>query len=153
IGSIVINTGGHGGTGVDAVLQNWLGFSPELTSRFDVVGFDPRGVGRSHPILCSFELAAQAPDPLEIDGPAEFAALLAYDERYRQDCRARTGPLFDHVDTGSVVRDLDAIRAALGERKLTYYGVSYGTLIGQLYAERYPGRIRALALDSNMDHS
>jgi pimeloyl-ACP methyl ester carboxylesterase len=153
IGSIVINPGGPGGSGVDAVLQNWLGFSPELTSRFDVVGFDPRGVGRSHPILCSFELAAQAPDPLEIDGPAEFAALLAYNERYRQDCRARTGPLFDHVDTGSVVRDLDAIRAALGERKLTYYGVSYGTLIGQLYAERYPGRIRALALDSNMDHS
>ncbi|WP_404804730.1 alpha/beta fold hydrolase [Microbispora sitophila] len=61
--------------------------------------------------------------------------------------------MFDHVDTLSVVRDLDAIRAALGEDELTYCGISYGTLIGQLYVERFPGRVRALALDSNMDHS
>ncbi|WP_336204980.1 alpha/beta hydrolase [Nonomuraea sp. LPB2021202275-12-8] len=153
IGSLVINPGGPGGSGVDAVLQGWLGFTPEITRRFDVVGFDPRGVARSHPILCSLELALQAPDPLSIGDQADFEALLAYNERYRQDCRARTGPLFDHVDTGSVVRDLDTLRAALGDDKLTYYGVSYGTLIGQLYAERFPKRIRALALDSNMDHS
>ncbi|MGN9846230.1 alpha/beta fold hydrolase [Nonomuraea sp. H19] len=152
-GSLVINPGGPGGSGVDAVLQNWLGFTPELTSRFDVVGFDPRGVGRSHPIRCSLELARQAPDPLSLKSQADFDALLAYNERYRQDCRARTGPLFDQVHTGNVIRDLDALRAALGDDKLTYYGVSYGTLIGQLYAERFPQRVRALALDSNMDHS
>ncbi|GAA3567113.1 alpha/beta hydrolase [Nonomuraea rosea] len=152
-GSLVINPGGPGGSGVDAVLKNWLGFSPEITRRFDVVGFDPRGVRRSNPILCSLELAVQAPDPLSLKSQADFDALLAFNERYRQDCRSRTGPLFDHADTGSVVRDLDALRAALGEDKLTYYGVSYGTLIGQLYAERFPRRVRALALDSNMDHS
>ncbi|MFC7713214.1 alpha/beta fold hydrolase [Nonomuraea recticatena] len=66
---------------------------------------------------------------------------------------ARTGPLFDHVSSLSVARDLDALRAALGEGKLTYYGVSYGTIIGQLYAERFPQRVRALALDGNFDHS
>ncbi|WP_063780883.1 alpha/beta hydrolase [Nonomuraea sp. SBT364] len=153
IGSLVINPGGPGGSGVDAVVQGWLGFTPEITSRFDVVGFDPRGVARSHPIMCSVELLLQAPDPLSIKDQAGFDALLAHNRRYRDDCRARTGPLFDHADTGSVVRDLDALRAALGDDKLTYYGISYGTLIGQLYAERFPRRVRALALDSNMDHS
>lgn len=152
-GSLVINPGGPGGSGVQAVVGNWLGFSPEITSRFDVVGFDPRGVGLSHPILCSLDLALQAPDPLAVKSQADFEALLAHNERYRQDCRQRTGPLFDQVHTGNVVRDLDALRAALGDDKLTYYGVSYGTLIGQQYAERYPGRVRALTLDSNMDHS
>ncbi|MFC7586245.1 alpha/beta fold hydrolase [Nonomuraea antimicrobica] len=153
IGSLVINPGGPGGSGVEAVLGDWLGFSSELTSRFDVVGFDPRGVARSHPILCSLDLAVQAPDPLSIKSQADFEALLAHNERYRQDCRQRTGPLFDQVHTGNVVRDLDVLRAALGDDKLTYYGVSYGTLIGQLYAEQFPGRVRALTLDSNMDHS
>ncbi|MGI5270930.1 alpha/beta hydrolase [Nonomuraea sp. CA-218870] len=152
IGSLVINPGGPGGSGVDSVIQEY-GFTPELTGRFDVVGFDPRGVRRSHPVLCSRELARRAPGPLEIGDQADFAALLAHNERYRQDCRARTGPLFDHVDTGSVVRDLDALREALGDRQLTFYGKSYGTLIGQLYAERFPRRVRALALDSTMDHS
>jgi pimeloyl-ACP methyl ester carboxylesterase len=153
LGSLVINPGGPGGSGVTAVLQGWMGFTDELTRRFDVVGFDPRGVARSHPIQCSLELAVQAPDPLSLKSQADFDALLAHNDRYRRDCRARTGPLFDHVDTGSVVRDLDALRAALGDDKLTYYGISYGTLIGQLYAERFPRRVRALALDSNMDHS
>ncbi|XVQ86142.1 alpha/beta hydrolase [Microbispora siamensis] len=153
VGSLVINPGGPGGSGVDAVLGNRLPFSAEITRRFDLVGFDPRGVARSHPVICSTALAYQAPDPLSLRSQADFTALVAYNQRLREDCRARTGPLFDHVDTLSVVRDLDAIRAALGEDMLTYYGVSYGTLIGQLYAERFPGRVRALALDSNMDHS
>ncbi|NRQ32007.1 alpha/beta fold hydrolase [Nonomuraea sp. NN258] len=152
IGSLVINPGGPGGSGVDGVLEQWFPFGPEVTSRFDVVGFDPRGVKRSHPILCSAELAAQTPDPFTTDR-AGFERRLAFNERYRQDCRARTGPLFDHVDTGSVVRDLDALRAALGDRKLTFYGTSYGTLIGQQYADRYPHRVRALALDSTVDHT
>ncbi|MFG1944411.1 alpha/beta hydrolase [Nonomuraea sp. NPDC048826] len=152
IGSLVVNPGGPGGSGVDMVLRPDR-FTPEVTSRFDLVGFDPRGVRRSHPVRCSAELARQAPDPLAVSGRAGFEALLAHNERYRRDCRARTGPLFDHVDTGSVVRDLEALRAALGDQKLTYFGASYGTMIGQLYAERYPRRVRALALDGNMDHS
>lgn len=153
IGSVVINPGGPGGSGVDAVVHDWLSLTPEVRRRFDVVGFDPRGVGRSSPILCSRDLAMRGVDPLQVRSQADFDALLAANERYRQDCRSRTGPVFDHVDTGSVVRDLDTLRAALGDEKLTYYGISYGTLIGQLYAERFPQRVRALALDSNMDHS
>ena len=152
IGSLVINPGGPGGSGVDFALFAQFYFTPEITRRFDLVGFDPRGVARSHPVLCSLDVLAQAPS-LIVTNQAEFDQYVAYNRRLRQDCRQHTGPLYDHVDTLSVVRDLDAIRAALGDRKLTYYGVSYGTLIGQQYAEVFPNRVRALALDSNMDHS
>ncbi|WP_131741251.1 alpha/beta hydrolase [Actinomadura roseirufa] len=149
IGSLLINPGGPGGSGVDFALYANEVFSPEIQRRFDIVGFDPRGVGRSHSVVC--------PPP---DAPSSYPAnagaykkLLSYNAARAKACRRLTGPLFDQVDTGSVVRDLDAIRAALGERKISYYGVSYGTLIGQQYAERFPGRVRALVLDSNMDHS
>ncbi|GGT03461.1 peptidase [Planobispora rosea] len=151
IGSLLINPGGPGGSGVDFAIYGGY-FSEEITRRFDVVGFDPRGVARSNPVVCSTDLLARAPYPI-MRSQADFDGLLAYNRQLREDCRARTGPLYDHVDTLSVVRDMDAIRAALGERRLTYYGVSYGTLIGQLYAETFPHRVRALALDSNMDHN
>ncbi|MFC0863680.1 alpha/beta fold hydrolase [Sphaerimonospora cavernae] len=153
IGSLVINPGGPGGSGVEAIIGEYqMTFSDEINRKFDIVGFDPRGIARSHPVVCSTDLLAQMPDPI-MKSQADFTARLAYNRRLRDDCRARTGPLFDHVDTLSVARDLDAIRAALGERKLTYYGISYGTLIGQVYAETFPRNFRALALDSTMDHT
>ncbi|HWH01005.1 MAG TPA: alpha/beta hydrolase [Pilimelia sp.] len=151
IGSLLVNPGGPGLSGVDFVLFRDY-FSPELTRRFDIVGFDPRGVGRSHPVRCSPDLLLQAPSP-DLRSQADLAAMAAYHRRLGADCRRRTGPLIDHVDTLSVVRDVDAIRAALGESTLTYYGGSYGTLVGQQYAQLFPDRVRALALDSNMDHS
>ncbi|MDP9818822.1 alpha/beta fold hydrolase [Spirilliplanes yamanashiensis] len=149
IGVLVVNPGGPGESGVDLALGAPAYFSPELLRRFDIVGFDPRGVGRSHPIRCSADLSAAAPSPLG----ARLATLAAYNRRLAADCRARSGPLFDHADTASVVRDLDALRAALGERTLSFYGVSYGTLMGQQYLARYPQRTRAVVLDSVMDHS
>jgi pimeloyl-ACP methyl ester carboxylesterase len=152
VGSLVINPGGPGGSGVEAVYDAPNFFTEELQRRFDIVGFDPRGVGRSHPVVCSASVFNQMPHAV-IKSQAEFDAWNVYSRKLRQDCRARTGPLYDHVDSVNVARDLDALRAALGEEKLTYYGVSYGTLIGQMYAELFPQRIRALALDSNMDHS
>ncbi|MEV4116734.1 alpha/beta fold hydrolase, partial [Nonomuraea sp. NPDC049695] len=142
IGSLVVNPGGPGGSGKQIVLKDRLPFSSEITSRFDIVGFDPRGVAGSHPIQCSQDLASQAPDPF-LKSQADFERLLAFNQRYKQDCRARTGPLFDHVDTLSVARDLDTMRQALGDDKLSFYAISYGTLIGQIYAERFPGRVRA----------
>ena len=152
IGSLVVNPGGPGGSGVDFVLLGAEYFSPGVRSRFDLVGFDPRGVARSHPVLCSLDLLLQQPSPV-LTSQAEFDATVAFNRRLGEDCRRNTGPLFDHVDTLSVVRDIDAIRAAVGDRKLTYYGVSYGTLMGQQYAEMFPTHVRALTLDSNMDHS
>jgi pimeloyl-ACP methyl ester carboxylesterase len=152
IGSLIINPGGPGGSGVDFALGGADYFSPELRQRFDIVGFDPRGVARSHPVVCSLDLLTKAPSP-ELHSQAEFNRLVAFNRTLGNDCRTRTGPLFDHVDTLSVVRDIDALRVALGERKINYYGVSYGTLIGQMYAELFPKNFRALVIDSNMDHS
>ncbi|MEV6154050.1 alpha/beta hydrolase [Nonomuraea sp. NPDC052129] len=152
IGSLVVNPGGPGVSGVDFALFSDRFLSAELTKSFDIVGFDPRGVGRSHPVVCSSALLRAMP-PTLMRSQADFEARIAYNKRLREDCEARTGPLFDHVSTVSVVRDLEAIRAALDEERVTFYGVSYGTLIGQQYAERYPGRVRALVLDSNFDHS
>ncbi|WP_225993489.1 alpha/beta fold hydrolase [Actinomadura rudentiformis] len=152
IGSLVDVPGGPGDSGVDRVLSNRGRFITSLNRRFDIVGYDARGIGRSHPVLCSAELLAQEPPPV-LTSQADFDARLAYNRRLRADCRARTGPVFDHVDTRSGVHDLDAIREALGEDALTFRGRSYGTLLGEQYAESYPRRVRALVLDSVTDHS
>ncbi|MFI7127549.1 alpha/beta fold hydrolase [Nonomuraea sp. NPDC050153] len=152
IGALVLGAGGPGGSGVELVLGSSYTFSPEILRRFDIVGLDPRGTNRSHPVVCSTDVLTQAPDPL-LKSQADFDRMLAFNDRLRADCRARTGPLFDHVDSLSTAADLDAFRAALGEEKLTFWGGSYGTLLGQLYAERYPSRVRAFVLDSTMDHS
>lgn len=152
IGSLQINPGGPGGSGRDFAIFGADYFSAELRRRFDIIGVDPRGVGRSTPILCSADVVSQEPSVL-LTSQADFDARLAYNARLRADCRARTGPLFDHVDMLSVVRDMDYIRAALGDAKLTYYGVSYGSMNAQQYAEVFPDRVRAIVSDSNLDHS
>ncbi|MFI6603497.1 alpha/beta hydrolase [Nonomuraea sp. NPDC050536] len=152
VGSLVINPGGPGGSGVEAVYGAPGSYTEELQKRFDIVGFDPRGVGRSHPVICSASVYNQMPQTV-MRSQADFAAWDAFTKKLHPDCRARTGPLYDFVDSRSVARDMDALRAALGEQKLTFYGISYGTLMGQMYAELFPNNIRALALDSNMDHS
>jgi pimeloyl-ACP methyl ester carboxylesterase len=151
IGSIVVNPGGPGGDGAGLVKATQF-MSDEVARRFDIVGFDPRGVGLSNPILCDAEIAFE-PYPIAPQNQAEFALLADHNRRYGESCRRLSGPVFDFVDSVSVARDIDAIRAAVGDPKLTYYGVSYGTLLGQMYAELFPNRIRALVLDSNMDHS
>jgi len=152
IGSLVFDPGGPGGSGVLSLIYSPTMFSPELMSRFDIIGFDPRGVNPHDAIKCDRSVLQQAPtDPP--DTPKGYAAAVAYRKTLMDDCRKLSGPLIDHVDNISVVKDIDAIRAALGEKKLTYYGVSYGTLMGQQYAEMFPDHVRALALDSNMDHS
>ncbi|MGW0820796.1 alpha/beta hydrolase [Streptomyces sp. NPDC002845] len=153
IGSLLINPGGPGGSGVGFALGAPSIFSPELLARFDIVGFDPRGVARSNPVLCDEDKVVTQGELLYPRNATEFAALRQANQELGESCRDLTGPLVDHMDTASVVRDMDAIRAGLGERKISYYGVSYGTGIGQQYAERYPHRVRAMVLDSNMDHS
>lgn len=152
IGTLVVNPGGPGGSGVDFALDSASFFSPELRRRFDIVGFDPRGISRSHPIVCTTTVVAAAPPPV-IDSAKAYATVVAYNRRLDADCAKRTGPLYGHIDTLSVVRDLEALRAALGDEKISFYGASYGTLLGAQYAERYPRRIRALVLDSVMDHT
>ncbi|MEV6828934.1 alpha/beta hydrolase [Amycolatopsis sp. NPDC051102] len=151
IGSVLMDPGGPGGAGAGEVKSGWS-LSAEITKRFDTVGFDPRGVGDSTQIRCGLaELIADHPQVPR--NQAEFEQLAQYNRKLGESCDRITGPLAQFGDTKSVARDMDAIRAALGEAKLTYYGVSYGTLMGQQYAELFPDKVRALVLDSNMDHS
>ncbi|MEU8115480.1 alpha/beta hydrolase [Micromonospora sp. NPDC048947] len=150
-GALVFGPGGPGDSGVDRVVNGSSRFSADLRARFDIVSFDPRGTGDSHPVVCARDLLARQPQL--IADQAQFDATLANNALLRADCRARTGALYDHVDTTSAARDLDAIRAALGERQLTFHGSSYGTVLGQRYAELYPDRVRAIVLEAAMDHS
>jgi len=152
IGSILMDPGGPGGSGVSKVRdENWT-LSPEITKRFDTVGFDPRGIGDSTQIQCGLDEVI-ADYPKVPKNQKEFEQLSEYNRKVGESCDRITGPLARLGDTRSVARDMDAIRAALGDKKLTYYGVSYGSLMGQQYAELFPDRIRALVLDSNLDHS
>lgn len=152
VGSMVFGPGGPGDSGVDRIRTGMSRFSAELQRRFDIVSFDPRGVGDSNPVTCSPGLLAKRPAPL-IRNQVEFRHAQAFNRTFRKDCRARTGPVYDHLDSMSTVRDLDAIRAALGEPKLTFHGSSYGTLLGEEYAETHPRRIRASVLEGVDDHS
>jgi pimeloyl-ACP methyl ester carboxylesterase len=151
IGSILLDPGGPGGAGAGAVKGGW-GLSAGIATRFDTVGFDRRGVGDSTQIRCGLDEVA-ADHPQVPHDQAEFEQLAQYNRKLGESCARITGPLARFADTESVARDMDAIRAALGDRKLTYYGLSYGTLMGQQYAELFPDRVRALVLDSNMNHA
>lgn len=152
IGTLIFGPGGPGDSGVNRVREDELRFSAELRRRFDIVSFDPRGVGASHPIKCPDSPPLPAA-PAVLTSQADFDETLRGNRELWRECRRLTGPLFDHADTASTVRDLDALRAALGERTLTFHGSSYGTLLGEQYAERYPGRVRAIVLESLVDHS
>jgi pimeloyl-ACP methyl ester carboxylesterase len=152
IGSLVLNPGGPGGSGTDFVRQSAERlFDDGVRRRFDIVGFDPRGVNRSSEVRCVDNLdhfLATDPTP---DTPAELASLLDGERTFADGCQRRNAELLPHLGTENVARDLDMLRAALGDAKLTYVGFSYGTLIGALYAQMFPDRIRALVLDGAVD--
>lgn len=150
IGVLLASPGGPGASGVDMVLGDTR-MRPEILARFDLVAWDRRGVGRTSPVRCSADLLAT--QPLEPADQAGFDALAAHNRRLWDDCRARSGSIVDHADTLSAVRDMEQIRRALGEEKISYFGFSYATVMGHQYAEHYGHRLRAMVLDGNMDHS
>lgn len=152
IGSILMDPGGPGGPGAEAVKQSDV-FTDAVNARFDQVGFDPRGIVNSSQLLCDADLAQQSDEAKHPTSQAEFDHLATVNRALHDSCRANSAGLADHVDNLATVRDMDAIRAALGEEKLTYVGYSYGSLMGQQYAEMFPDRIRAMVTDGNMDHS
>jgi pimeloyl-ACP methyl ester carboxylesterase len=153
IGSLLINPGGPGASGVEFVRDGASSFPDELRERFDLVGFDPRGVNSSTAIRCIDNLDGHnALDPSP-DDAAELEALVESARVYADACARRNDATLPYLSTDAVARDLDLIRAAVGDEQLTYLGFSYGTLIGALYAERFPDRIRAMALDGAIDPS
>lgn len=153
IGSILMDPGGPGGSGVQDVINGEYALAEDAAERFDLIGFDPRGVGGSTPINCDADLVSALETNPVPTTEAAFAAQLALSGAAADSCRELTGPLFDHADNLHVVEDIERIRRAIGEGDLNYLGFSYGTLMGQQYAERYPERVRTMVLDGNQDHS
>ncbi|WP_212998494.1 alpha/beta hydrolase [Winogradskya consettensis] len=149
VGTLVFGPGGPGDSGVGVITDptRFDRFSQDLIDRFDIVSYDPRGVGQSSPMPCP------APASPVIASAADFDLRIQQNQAAWAKCREDYGPLWEHADSLSTVRDIDALRSALGERQLTFHGSSYGTLVGELYAETYPSRTRAVVLESSVDHS
>ena len=145
VGSLLVNPGGPGGSGID--LAENKQFPKDIQQRMDVVGFDPRGVGKSSPLDCHSHLQEMYdadPTPATL---AERAAYLKVSKAYVGECARKEKDVLPHLGTLNVARDMDRIREALGEKKLSYLGYSYGTSIGQMYAQLFPTRIRTMVLD------
>jgi pimeloyl-ACP methyl ester carboxylesterase len=158
IGSLVVNPGGPGVSGMSAVptlFGDGPGAKTPLVQRFDVVGLDPRGVGASTPAVDCLTNAERETERSDLDvdaSPAGVAATEQENREYAQRCTDRVGvDVLANIGTRDAARDLDVLRAALGDEKLTYLGFSYGTRLGSTYAEDFPQNVRALVLDGALD--
>jgi len=155
MGSLVINPGGPGGSGVE-FLTYFVGKASQKTRNdYDIVGFDPRGVGKSTPLECFSdkeleEFANSDPDP---DNEAEIATFRKSTTDLGNACRENSGELASHVSTLEAAKDIDILRALLGQKKLDYYGASYGTQLGATYAQLFPHNVGRMVLDGAVDPS
>jgi pimeloyl-ACP methyl ester carboxylesterase len=151
LGVLLVNPGGPGGSGLALAADVAQGLDPAVAARYEIVGFDPRGVGSSVPALSC--------EPGFFDGvrpnyvPASQAAETAMENRartYAQDCEKTFGWMLPYMTTADAARDMDSIRAALGQQQISYFAYSYGTYLGQVYATLFPHRVRAMVLDSTV---
>lgn len=152
IGSLIFNPGGPGGSGLYSAAGVFADLPPEILDRFDLVTWDPRGVGESTPVLkdCPAPYPSR-PATGEVDWEQVVRDFRQRVRRASAKCYDANPTVIDHMGTNEVVADLDAIRVALGEDEITYWGMSYGTRIGYVYALRYPERVRAILLDGPID--
>src|SRR2546422_2916915 len=148
MGSLLTNPGGPGASGIDF----FSGAAPHMTAlnrQFDLIGFDPRGVGKSAPVRCLDGPrldALVALDPI-LDDAQEKQAVINADQQFTAACALRSSRVLPFVDTVSAARDMELMRQALGDSQMTYLGYSYGTFLGLTYAHLFPTRVRAFALD------
>ena len=155
IGSLLVNPGGPGASGVD-FLPEVVQFLPKtVLDRFDVVGFDPPGVGRTAPIVCLSGAGLDQYFHADPDPPtaAGLGTVIGEDRAFAQGCEKSSGAELPYVSTVDAAMDMDVIRQDVGDAKLTYLGFSYGTFLGATYAGLYPTRVRAMVLDGAMDPS
>jgi pimeloyl-ACP methyl ester carboxylesterase len=147
IGSLLFNPGGPGDSGVAFLRDNGPALSGKLSSRFDLIGFDPRGTGRTSPVRCGRSFGRLLDRNLVPTTAAERRAAGAAYSRFARVCKRRLGRVLGHIATVDTARDMDRIRAALGEERVSYVGYSYGTFLGQAYANMFPKRVRAMVID------
>ncbi|MGY1711973.1 alpha/beta hydrolase [Geodermatophilus sp. SYSU D00758] len=153
IGSLLVNPGGPGGSGADAAIGSALTLPEDVLRRFDLVGFDPRGVGLSTPVECvpaelKDRLVAAEPRPTTEEQLDETFALA---QEVADGCAEEYGDALGTFNTVDTARDMDLLRQSLGDEQLTYLGYSYGTTLGSTYAELFPENVRALVLDAAVD--
>jgi pimeloyl-ACP methyl ester carboxylesterase len=151
-GILLVNPGGPGGSGLSLASEVASGLSPGVAADYDIVGFDPRGVGSSVPALSCDPafFSSVRPDYIPANASAE-QALEARAKTYAQDCERRFGWLLPYLTTKDVARDLDSVRHAFGVSKISYFAFSYGTYLGQVYGTLFPQHVRRMALDSVVD--
>jgi pimeloyl-ACP methyl ester carboxylesterase len=155
IGPLFFNSGGPGSIPsefINITAQGLPLFGDILPQHFDLIGLDPRGMGTSDSVRCDPEIANRRVSFFP-KTQAEWDEMVAYNQEFATSCYNLTGPLFAHVDTTSVARDMEAVRVGLGGEKLNWLGLSYATQIAAAYAELYPESIRSMVLDGNLEHS
>lgn len=157
VGSLFVNPGGPGGSGTEIAYFSPYFLSSKLTDRFDVVGFDPRGVAFSDNVQCFSSVRKATPvlDTLNSVafpyGAKEEAKLIKAYDKHAKACSTSGKPLTGSMSTAEVARDMDVLRRAVGDKKLSYLGFSYGSYLGEVYANLYPDRVRAIAIDGVLD--
>ncbi|MEV8551347.1 alpha/beta hydrolase [Streptomyces glaucescens] len=155
IGSLLFNFGGPGGSGV-SMMPSYASTVSSLRERYDLVSFDPRGVAASEGVRCRDDeeiQAAEAEVDATPDTPAEERAFLADAADFGKGCQESAGELMAHVSTTDTARDMDLIRQALGDAKMHYFGISYGTELGGVYAHLFPQKVGRMVLDAVVDPS
>ncbi|MFF3931235.1 alpha/beta hydrolase [Streptomyces hirsutus] len=154
LGSLLFNFGGPGGSGV-SMMPSYATTASKLRERYDLVSWDPRGVAASEGIRCRDDEEIQAAESVDStpDTPAEEQAYLADAADFGKGCQESAGELLAHVSTTDTARDMDRIRQALGDDRLNYFGISYGTELGGVYAHLFPKRVGRLTLDAVVDPS
>jgi pimeloyl-ACP methyl ester carboxylesterase len=156
IGTLFLNPGGPGGSGTSIALDAPYFLSPTLLAKFDIVGFDPRGIASSDNLHCWKSVKDQSAVLNEMNvafpwGKAEEKTYVDGAKKFGKACSTTGKPLSGSMSTAEVVRDMDVLRRAVGDKKLSYLGFSYGTAIGQYYANMFPDRFRAIVVDGVLD--